>query len=189
MVGRLLFAIAVLALGSACKATRAGYESPNYKTVSKDGAFEIRHYPSMTIASTSMDDTNPTEGSSFMNLFDYISKGNEQGEKIAMTTPVFIDKGSKKMSFIVPTETAAASAPKPSSPSVRLGTMRGGEFAAYRYSGAWNPERTSAAETKLRAWTKTQRVRTAGDAIVAHYDPPFTPKPLRRNEVLLRVRE
>jgi hypothetical protein len=55
---------------------------------------EIRHYPKLAIATTSMAD--PTGNNAFGQLFRYISGNNTTKQKIPMTTPVFIgDLGEK----------------------------------------------------------------------------------------------
>ena len=181
----------VLLLGIAFvawKASRFAYESPEYSVVEKDGAFEIRDYPAMTLVSTGMDKQDPGEGGSFMRLFRYISKGNEEEARIAMTTPVFITGGEGgEMSFVVPKKVAVSGAPAPKSDLVEIQSMSGGRIAAYRYSGSWSEAKRKEAREQLAAWIDSRNLETKGDYFSAGYDPPFTPKALRRNEVLVRL--
>ena len=72
---------AAVALGvlAGCKATRAGYESPAFKLVKRDGKFEIRDYAAFGIVSTPMKGRNPEQDGGFMRLFRYIDGQNERG--------------------------------------------------------------------------------------------------------------
>jgi hypothetical protein len=84
----------------------ASYETPDYKVISAEGAFEIRDYPELTVVSAPM----PQRGAdgSFMSLFRFISGKNDRSEKISMTTPVLMSGAeSGTMSFIVPKAVAA----------------------------------------------------------------------------------
>ncbi len=172
----------------AWRTSRFAYESAPYTVIEADGKFEIREYPSITIVSTRMKNADPMEGGTFMTLFDYIAKGNEAEEKIAMTTPVFMTTGQDaEMSFVVPQEVAEAGAPAPKNESVDVKQLQMGKVAAYRYSGSWSQEAKDAAAEKLQTWVKEKGLSPAGDLMTAGYDPPFTPPFLRRNEVLVPV--
>ena len=48
---------------------RGGYESAPYKTISTDGAFEIRDYPEIVVATATMKKGNNNQNSGFMSLF------------------------------------------------------------------------------------------------------------------------
>ncbi len=87
---------------------RGGYESAPYKTISSDGAFEIREYPEIVVATATMKNGNNNQNSGFMSLFRYISGKNEAEQKIAMTTPVFSKTGGdlQEMSFVLPEKVA-----------------------------------------------------------------------------------
>ena len=104
-----------LALGGSAVWTltaRAGYESAEYKVVEKDGNIEIREYPDLMLASTSTKFDAQGRDGSFMRLFRYISGANQSEQKIAMTTPVFMETGDAesggKMGFVVPKDVADA---------------------------------------------------------------------------------
>lgn len=167
--------------------SRAGTETPAYKTTKSDGAFELREYPNLKLAKTSM--TSDMDGS-FMRLFGYISGKNDRDEKIAMTTPVLIDRSvnAGSMSFIVPQSVEAKGAPAPKTNAVTVETWKGGTFAAHRFNGSARGKNESAAMQKLREWCSAQKLATEGDPTFAYYDPPWTPGFLRRSEVLIRVK-
>ena len=158
-------------------------ETPDYKVTEKDGKFEVRDYPAMTVARTAMGDGD------FMRLFRYISGGNEAEQKIAMTAPVLVQhKGEESgMSFVVPREVAAAKAPAPKAAEVSVDTMPAARFAVFTYSGRRTDKNEADALGKLRAWMDTKKLRAEGEPVFAYYDPPWTLPFMRRNEVMLRV--
>lgn len=127
-----------------------------------------------------------------MRLFGYISGKNESSQKMEMTTPVFMEPGSLeskgKMGFVLPAKVAQAGAPEPSAADVTILKRAGGRFAVVRFSGVMDAKKAEDNEAKLRAWLKARGLQTEGTAERAGYDSPFTPGPLRRNEVLIRLK-
>ena len=186
-----LVIIAGTSLGFADLFGRGKYETAAYEVAKKDGAFEIRNYPTLVVASAPMS-ARSESNSAFRSLFQYISGKNQSGEKIAMTTPVFTtpkagNDGGGLMSFVVPAEVAKAGAPKANSKSVSVTTRAAGTFAVYRYSGRWTKSREQTAQNRLQNWLKENKIKAVGSFEKANYDPPFTPGFLRRNEVLVRI--
>jgi hypothetical protein len=158
-------------------------ETPDYKVLVPDGKFEVRDYPALTLVRTASGDGD------FMRLFRYISGGNEEDQKIAMTAPVLMkDEGGKTgMSFIVPRDVAAGKVPVPTDAAVTMDDLPAGHFAVYRYSGGRSQANEEEALGKLRAWVDKRRLEVEGEPLFAYYDPPWIPTFLRRNEVMLRV--
>jgi effector-binding domain-containing protein len=164
----------------------AKYESPDYTVERKDGSFEIRTYPSLTVVSTPMQHRGGD--GSFMKLFRYISGRNEQAQKISMTTPVLMTgTESGTMSFVVPKEVARKGAPIPSNPEVTLHELPATRYAAYRFSGSSRPGSSEKAAAKLLDWVHGQHLHAEGSPLFAYYNPPWTPGFMRRNEVLIRL--
>ena len=168
---------------------RSGYESAPYTTVKKDGAFEIRDYPEIVVATTIMADGKNKQNSGFMNLFRYISGKNEAEQKIAMTTPVFSKTGGdhQEMSFVLPDDVAKNGAPKANNDNVTVTKREAGRFVVYRYSGRWTEANDKKAREKLTKWAKEQELTLTSVMEKASYDPPFTPPFMRRNEILARI--
>jgi len=171
---------------------RSAYEAAAYKSISRDSEFEIRQYPDIKLASTSM--TSPAangEDGSFMRLFGYISGANESQQKVSMTVPVFMEAEttgeSGRMGFVLPREVASSSIPAPASDQVEITTREGGQFAVLRFNGYMSQQQLETAEVRLREWIADEGLTPAGSAEFAGYDPPWAPGLLRRNEVLLRV--
>ena len=186
------------------RTTRAGYESAEYEVIETDGKFEIREYPDLMLASTTTQSDAQGSGQSgrdgsFMKLFRYISGANQSEQKISMTTPVFMEKDQTEaqMGFVMPKEIAAEGVPTPTGEGVAIRKRIGGRFAVIRFSGRLNEKLAKENESKLREWIKTKKLTAAEkksdtpeltNVESASYDPPFTPGPLRRNEVLIRLK-
>jgi hypothetical protein len=176
---------------------RAAYETAEYKVVESDGKFEVREYPDlMLVATTTKLDAQGRDGS-FMRLFRFISGENQSGQKISMTTPVFMenDKANSRvqMGFVMPQEVAGNGVPAPTGEQVEIRKRAGGRFAVVRFPGQLTSKRAKESEASLRAWMETKGLAAADSADgsgveTAGYDPPFTPGPLRRNEVLIRLK-
>jgi hypothetical protein len=170
---------------------RGQYESAEYTVVKSDGVFEIRQYPSLMMVTTNMKLETQGDDGSFMRLFQYISGENEADQKVAMTTPVFMqsdeDDLGGRMGFVIPRRVADAKIPEPSGSQVQIRERSGGRFAVISFSGRMNSDNCAAAEERLRYWMSSQGLLGKVDAESAGYDPPWTPGPLRRNEVLIRL--
>jgi DNA gyrase inhibitor GyrI len=181
----LIAGLAVLLVS--CGATRLGYESAPYKVQTSFAGFELREYPALTVAAT---DSTGSAGRDerFIRLFRYISGANETRQKIAMTTPVFMDHAEEReeMMFVLPSA-AASGAPAPEMSAVNVKTLPARRMAVLRYSGSDTGEHGKAKEKELRTMMEAAGLRPAGDALFACYDPPWTPGFARRNEVLVPV--
>ncbi len=175
----------------ACATSRAGYESAPYKVVEKlEANAELRDYPALTIVSTA--GTGQNADGSFMRLFRYIQGDNVADAKIAMTTPVFMDRkatgdSTTTMSFVVPSDVATRGAPTPKAENVSVASRPAGRYAVLQFKGKQSPENEAAALAKLQAILRTKSITVSDQPTFAYYDPPWTPSPLRRNEVLLPV--
>ena len=176
---------------------RAAYESAEYKVVESDGKFEVREYPDLMLVATKTKLDAQGRDGSFMKLFRYISGANESDKKISMTTPVFMENDKEEsavqMGFVMPKDIAVGGVPAPTGEGVDVRKRVGGRFAVLRFSGQLTTKSAKESETKLRTWMATKGL-VADDSIessgveTAGYGPPFTPGPLRRNEVLIRLK-
>ena len=179
--------IAAAALLTGLTATsRAAYETAPYTVLQKEGPVEVRDYPALTTVSASAPVEADRDGR-FMKLFGYISGKNEKQEKIEMTTPVFMDQagGQSKMSFVVPAKVAAAGAPGSGAPDIIVGTRPPGRYAVLRFNGLQRKANGEQALAELRKWLVNQKLTPTGEPVFAYYDSPWTPGPMRRNEVML----
>jgi SOUL heme-binding protein len=177
---------------------RGFYDQPRYAVVERlDRGVEIRAYEGRVAIET--DARGQGDGEAFGRLFRYITGANRAGDRIAMTAPV--EAGGQRIAMTVPVEqgtggtmrfflphaVAAAGAPEPTEPGVRLVEVPPERIAALRFSGRITPEARAGQERVL-----VEVLRGAGRAPAAPpffmgYDPPFALPFLRRNEVAVRL--
>lgn len=166
----------------------ARYETAPYETLETDGQFELRGYAAFTTAAV---DTPAWEGSDgFRQIFDYISGGNDAGEKISMTTPVINELAEEASSteFVMPSDYSGKPLPKPQNPAIHIKEHAPRLVAALRFSGSVGTTRLGQMEGKLRRWIESKGLQATSPLRLARYNPPFVPPFLRRNELLLDVR-
>jgi hypothetical protein len=180
-------------------------EEAAYKTVEKDGAFEIRDYAPHILAETVVEgDLEGAGNKAFNRLFRYISGENRSRDKVAMTAPVSQEPMGEKItmtapvgqqrvqdrwvvSFMMPAAYTLETLPEPEDPAVRLRQVPARRIAAVRYSGFWSETGYLRYKSALESWIHARGLIVAGDPIWARYNPPFTPWFLRRNEILIPV--
>lgn len=183
-----LFLLSLLLMTtSSCSAglLRQGYEEASHKVIKEAGPIQLREYPALQLIQTEMTDSRD---GGFMRLFRYIDKGNEKEQKIAMTTPVFVEMEDniRKMSFVLPAEMKAEEVPAPISTKLSHVQTQPGLYATYRYNGRVEVSPKEVYE-KLEAWMEANGYEQKGLEVHAFYDPPWTPAPMRRNELLIPV--
>lgn len=161
-------------------------DSANLKTA----RLNVPAYPDLMLVITPM--KSQGNDGSFGRLFRYISGANDDERKVAMTTPVFMEPEKQdrdgQMGFVVPAKVAAGHIPDPVDEAVRLQKRNGGRFAVIRFSGRLDADSIAENEAKLQTWIGSKAFRGTDAVEFAGYDPPWTPNPLRRNEILIRLR-
>lgn len=178
-----------LALVTRFGLVRGGYESAPYQVVKSIAPFEIRDYPALTVVETPMAPGGKGTDGSFNRLFRFITGGNESHQKIAMTTPVYMSgaETSSTMAFVMPANMKAGDVPRPADSSVTVRELPAGRFAVLRFSGSRNAKTESGSLERLRAWMQQEGLKEISSPVYGYFDPPWTPAPLRRNEVMLRI--
>jgi hypothetical protein len=169
------------------KGSRAFVEKASYHLKQKDGDFELRDYPDLTLATAPM--RQGERSKAFNKLFGFITGRNDRGERIPMTAPVLIQTAGAQsaMSFVIPAGLLAQNPPQPEDESVTVARRPAERVAAYRFYGRATDANERLAVGKLRDWLRRQGLNPTGEPIVAYYDAPWIPPLLRRNEVMLRV--
>ncbi len=177
--------------------SRSAYESVEYTVLESDGPIELRSYPDLMLVTTKMGTRLKGDDGSFGRLFQYISGGNEGKQKVAMTTPVFMEPQSGietdpeqaegQMAFVIPKAVAQTAIPNPTNDQVEVLERPGGTFAVIRFAGQINLDTRQKQQALLEAWIRNRGLTTDGNSEIAGYDPPWTPGPLRRNEILIRI--
>lgn len=192
MMRRTLVLLACLGLSIGSLPAMA-IEEPAFKSVLREGDFELRDYAPYLVAETRVKAGFEDAGSiAFSRLFGFISGRNEGSQKISMTAPVRqgpADGGDQLVAFVVPSSFTRASVPQPSDPQVAIREEPARRLAVLRYSGRWTETRFREHEQRLIEWIGRHSLKATGPAIYARYNAPFVPWPLRRNEVLIPVAE
>ena len=193
----------------------AGIETPSYDVVSEHDGYEIRQYAPYIAAEVKMEGNyRASMNGGFRTLADYIFGNNTavqdgqgkkskkiamtapvmereaESEKIAMTAPVVeqeAEPGKRFVSFIMPSEYSMDTLPTPNNPDVNLVEVPAKRFAALRFSGRVPHKRAVEKKASLLALLERDQVETVGEAMLAQYNPPWTPPPMRRNEVLVEI--
>ena len=166
-------------------------EKPAYSLVEQQGSFEIRDYPALVVAEvTRQGERYDALRAGFRPLASYIFAKEREGEKIAMTAPVTQDvsaEGGEKtwtVRFIMPSGYGLEDLPAPAGQDVRLTGLPAQRRAAVRFSGVASDALIAEQEARLRDWLAAKGLSPEGSPTYAYYNDPWTPGPLRRNEVL-----
>ena len=177
---------------------RSFYDQPRYAVIERlDRGVEIRAYETRIAVET--DARGQGDGEAFGRLFRYITGANRAGDRIAMTAPV--EAGGRRiamtmpveqgtggtMRFFLPHAVAAAGAPEPTEPGVRLVGVPPERIAALRFSGRITPEARAEQERILTAVLQAAGRSPSAPPFFMGYDPPFAIPFLRRNEVAVRL--
>ena len=180
-------------------------EKAPYSVIEKDGNIEIREYPAIIVAETTVAGNFSTVGNEgFRRLAAYINGNNRARASIAMTAPVNQEAGSEKIAmtapvgqekkdanwritFVMPSRYSLQALPEPLDGSVRLTKEPARRVAAIRYSGTWSQDRYRAHLAKLMKFIGRRSLTAVGNPVWARYDPPFMPWFLRRNEGLVTL--
>ena len=175
-------------------------DTPEYEVLTRRRDYEVRRYADFSVAEVPVvGGPGPAAGDGFNDLAGYIFGGNEGGESMAMTTPVYSWPGGAKpeqrgvsgeraaggdggMQFVV----RAEEKPSPKSGSnVRLGVEAGGLVAVARFPGLPSDSEVLEAERGLRAALERDGLDARPGWRLARYNEPYIPGPLRRNEILV----
>jgi hypothetical protein len=182
-------------------------EEPAFKTVVRDGAFEVRDYPSLIVAEVTVSgDQKEAASKGFRLLAGYIFGGNKLGQSIAMTAPVaqepvneiiantapvtqIENAGSWVVRFTMPSSYSIKTLPEPNDSKVQLRRLPATRAAVLRFSGLAGQRDFDTKSKELVAATKNHHLRTIGPITLAQYNPPWTLWFMRRNEVMISVEE
>lgn len=165
-------------------------EKQSYQVVRSFEGFEVRHYPSVVMATThaSAGDYNGLARTGFRRIAGYIFGYNEGNQKIAMTSPVhmeFSDQGSA-MSFVMPSGYDLSNLPKPGDPRVLLEKKGDTYWAALSFGGFASDRIIAKQVARLKQLLKNEGIKEAGNFRYLGYNPPYQLIG-RKNEVAIPV--
>ena len=182
-------------------------EEPEFISIEKKDAFEIREYQSKLIAQFLVTGTFDSASSKGLRLLaDFIfgnNKTNEGSKKIDMTAPVITRDVSEKIdmtapvvseetergwyiSFNMPKHYSKDTLPVPNNPEVKIIEVPSEKFAVIIFSGLVRERKYVEMLNLLNEEMKKRNLEPKGPAILARYNPPWTLPFLRRNELMIR---
>jgi hypothetical protein len=165
-------------------------ETQTYKVIKVEKEFEIRFYPSVTMAMIKSSATTYKElgSSGFTKLAGYIFGGNKDKKQIAMTSPVHMDIGDSvsSMSFVMPSNYTKDNLPLPNDSNVTINTVSEEYVAAITFGGFASNENIKKHTTMLEEALKKHQVSYYGNFRYLGYNPPYQLFG-RRNEIIVSV--
>lgn len=185
--------------------TPEGLYTPEYRVLLSGEGYQIRQYPSLIVAETSMvpstEEGNPTEvesaaamGQSFNNLAGYLFGKNSSNKEMKMTTPVVLSKGipmQETMSFIIGEYKSVEDVPKSLGNSVSLREEPGKIYAVCEFSGFVTQGEAKRQRERLLSMLSRDKIQVTNLGKQTYkcmiYNGPSTLPNLRRNELLLEV--
>jgi hypothetical protein len=203
---RILFSLMVIT----ATGTAMAIEEPKYVVLEKTPPFELRSYTPMILAEVQVEgDLDEASSQGFRLIAAYIFGQNQPNEKISMTTPVVVEeqpaKGAKiamttpvniesnagkwTVSFVMPAEYSMESLPKPLNSKVQLRQIPAVKRAVIGFSGFYNENKVAERTLELEEWMKTKNLQATSVPKFARYNPPWTLPFMRRNEIMIDVRD
>jgi hypothetical protein len=168
------------------------YETAQYEIIKKiSDNIEIRKYNNLLLAEISQEDS---QNSNFRALFKFISGGNSQEKKISMTTPVFQETradNNNVMSFVMPGIFNQNNMPQPTNKNIKIKSFKNSKFIVIEFSGRATDSNFKKYKSELEQAIKENEIRGADllNPINAYYNSPWTLPFLKRNEVLLKLKD
>ena len=178
-------------------------EEPPFELQLRDGAFEVRRYPALTVAEVTVGgDQGHAANAGFRLLAGYIFGANSRRQSIAMTAPATLIPSGPPAAPVIETRTAdrwvvrfvmprgygLATLPRPRDARVRVRLVPPVRVAVLRFSGLARADEVQVKARDLDAWIGAHGLQAAGPLALAQYEPPWTLWFLRRNEVMSAVR-
>lgn len=166
-------------------------EEQKYTVISSNKEFEIRFYPSATLATvySTANSYREISGPGFRALAGYIFGGNEAQTKISMTAPVHMNiagEGSA-MSFVMPSSYNTENLPKPDNSRVIIEKTQDEYVAVIKFSGYASDDAIKKQSAKLGKLLAENGIEFYGNFRYLGYNPPYQ-FINRRNEVIVSVK-
>lgn len=162
---------------------------PKHEVERHCGRLEIRRYPSVRIAETtvlaSWDDALKQ---GFERLVRFILGDNDSHARLRMAAPV-IGAGNGKsyrLAFVMPDE---SNTPSPNDPRIEVSDVPPRRVAVLRFRGPRDARAIEARKRELVEELAKTGLKPHGEAFFAGYDPPSTLPFLRRNELWIELED
>jgi hypothetical protein len=165
-------------------------ETQAYKVIQIEKEFEIRHYPSATMAlvTSSLKSYRELGNTGFRKLAGYIFGGNKENKKIAMTSPVHMEISDtvSSMSFVMPTSYNKDNLPQPNNSEIKIKVSEPEYVAALQFGGFATTSRIEKHKAQLKKLLEDKGISYYGNFRYLGYNPPFQLFG-RRNEVIVAI--
>lgn len=164
-------------------------EMPQYTVIKKYNDVEIRQYPKMVVAQTTLPDTamDKNMNNGFRTIAGYIFGGNDSNQKIAMTAPVVMTMGdTATMYFVMPKQYKKDQLPKPTSSKVKILEEAEKVLAVITFGGFSSAEKVALYRKKLASVLNQNQIKMVGPYLYMGYNAPWDIIN-RRNEVAIEV--
>jgi hypothetical protein len=164
-------------------------ETYPYVVNKKYDAFEIRNYEASLFTSVQLSGNKYKDVSSqgFSILAGYIFGGNENGEKIAMTSPVAMSlEDSMTMMFMVPKKYKKETLPQPNQSQIQFREESAKTIAAITFGGWANDEKIERYKQKLKSALDAQNIPYTNRFYFLGYNPPYEVFN-RKNEIIVEL--
>jgi hypothetical protein len=166
-------------------------ETQAYRKIKAEKDFEIRFYPSATLATVTSSAKSYKELASpgFRKLANFIFGGNLSNKPISMTTPVHMDINDtvSSMSFVMPSDYTKENLPKPNDPNVIISTTTEDYVAAIGFSGYASDNEIKMYSEKLKNALISNGIEFYGNFRFLGYNAPYQFWG-RRNEIIVSIR-
>ncbi len=200
------FLATMIVLAGLASAPAMAIEEPEFEVIGQTEDYEIRRYAPYIVAEVDVTgDMRNASGRAFRVLAGYIFGDNQPREKMAMTAPVESAPRGVKMNMTAPVESAATDGqaftyafvmerkyamdelPAPNDARVRLVQRPERIVAARRFSGWARQADYDRQSGALVAALERDALTTRSNPVLAQYNAPYTPGPMRRNEILVEI--
>jgi hypothetical protein len=187
---------------------RRGVESPGFRVIGQAVGYQVRDYEAYILCEVEVTgDLRDAVTRGFRILAGYIFGNNMKKESIPMTTPVGLsDAASEKIpmtapvsvvtgtdvhtvSFVVPSKYTLETLPAPVDQRVRFRVVPSHQAAALSFSGCAGVESVRKKTIQFQAALERDGVNLGSGISLAQYDPPWSPPFLRRNELIVTIRQ
>jgi len=189
VMGLLVTALISFQIYSTMATTKS--ETQPYQILKTEKEYEIRYYPTATVATVAMAARTYKELSAtgFRKLASFIFGGNQANKNIAMTKPVHMDINDSlsSMSFVMPAEYTKGNLPQPNDSAIKITAKLEEYVAAIRFDGYANDANIKMYTTKLKNALKEKGIEYYGNFRFLGYNAPYRFWS-RRNEIIVSVR-
>ena len=166
-----------------------------FKVLRTYNDFELREYLPCVIAEVRVSaNFSESSSSAFSTLFNYISKGNQSSQKIAMTAPVITAQRAENseqsewyVSFVMPAGSTFGQMPQPNNSQVTLRELDTETCVAKSFRGRATDDSSRKIAQELRTNAAKANIALSEETRICRFDPPFKPGILQYNEIVIPV--